>query len=1141
MMAGPSQTPPAPAAENRAGGMRQSLRVLCFGIAAVIFAACTFLAFFRTPFPPPNAPAPAFLSGAWWLRPIEFNSASRLHQVPPGTEFNCISALVGGRHVWIGGSGGLLIHSQDDGRTWEQLPVVTASPVPMATPARPAAAAANRPPRADIFEKDEIIRVAQPAETPAPQPFTPEQRPLDVQQMEPNQMAPNQMAPNQMAPNQMAPPPEVQQKGAPDQDLLFAPDTQMRALLSNNLVDLQFVTEQLGYAVTDAGDILSSNDGGESWRLLRPVDLAFGFPNRARFADERRGIMMGQFGVASTDDGGETWSAAAPAGSLVTDAVLLDGLNGLAVGLFPEIVQIVDNGASVEIGERYPVAGVSSSAPQFTRICRAGPQTVFAASSEGFVARSASGGPWQAFDTGAGAALQGLFFISDRVGWAASGDGRVFRTNDRGETWTRQDTGTQAVLRDIYFASEDRGLIVGRDAALLATEDGGATWRPLVTTSASGRPGRHAWLPPPWYFAAVLLLFGFVRRIPEETRPPTREGIGQILVTDKPLAAEDPDYLGFREVAWGLSNYLRNKATKPPLTVAITGAWGTGKSSLMNLLHADLVHYKFRPVWFNAWHHQTEEHLLAALLENIRKQAIPSVISPEGLVFRARLLWVRARQHLLLTLVIVAAATLALSFYLHGQYTFVDALLDLTSALKKPSEIPERIARSSEAGKAIVAFSAALASLIALAKTLTPFGLNPASLLASRSNSARAADLRAQTSFRHKFAVEFREVTESLNPLTMVIFIDDLDRCRPEQVYDMLESINFLVSCGDCFVIMGLARRRVENCVGLVFEKVAAEEREESEETAPDEWERRRRFASDYLEKLINIEVPVPKGEPEQIRTLLKSEPIEIEPPGRWERLGRKFNDWLPHFVPLALSLLVVLLAAWMGQLLFKPDQTRGEKSRAVAQTDSAQPSVSEPAQGFTPPPTDLMPEATAAPKLGGASFTPGRRGGAPWWAVVLVGGAILVPGIIRLSRRSGSVIEDSPAFVQALEHWFPFLAAERDLTPRSVKRFVNRVRYFAMMEGSFQPAQRWWEQLAGFFRRAPAVPAAATRGETQEELLVALATLHERHPEWFAGDFASFQDEVAARRIPRQEELLQVDEALFRHFQKLVAGVEVH
>ena len=95
------------------------------------------------------------------------------------------------------------------------------------------------------------------------------------------------------------------------------------------------------------------------------------------------------------------------------------------------------------------------------------------------------------------------------------------------------------------------------------------------------------------------------------------------MVSDRALESASEDVLSFNAIALGLSRFLRNENTKPPLTIAITGEWGTGKSSLMNLLRADLRSYKFRPVWYNAWHHQKEEHILASLLENIILQAVP--------------------------------------------------------------------------------------------------------------------------------------------------------------------------------------------------------------------------------------------------------------------------------------------------------------------------------------------------------------------------------------------------------------------------------------------------------------------------------------------------------------------------------------
>ena len=120
-----------------------------------------------------------------------------------------------------------------------------------------------------------------------------------------------------------------------------------------------------------------------------------------------------------------------------------------------------------------------------------------------------------------------------------------------------------------------------------------------------------------------------------------------------PLRWSEPDARVLKPLARGLSRFLRNVNTRPPLTLAITGRWGSGKSSLMSLLMSDLQHYGGRAVWFNAWHHREEEHLLAALFEAIRREAPPGWWSWPGLAFRARLFWRRTKR-LLLNLVYIA-------------------------------------------------------------------------------------------------------------------------------------------------------------------------------------------------------------------------------------------------------------------------------------------------------------------------------------------------------------------------------------------------------------------------------------------------------------------------------------------------------
>jgi len=156
--------------------------------------------------------------------------------------------------------------------------------------------------------------------------------------------------------------------------------------------------------------------------------------------------------------------------------------------------------------------------------------------------------------------------------------------------------------------------------------------------------GAHRRLPAPAY---LLCLLATVMLLRPALRPPKDQKIATSIadnyIPDRPLSQTDHDTLGFGRLADGLSKYLRNRRTAAPLVLAIMGAWGSGKSSLMNLLRFDLEKYGYRPVWFNAWHHAREENLLAALLENIRQQAVPPWFSAGGLMFRLQLARARWR------------------------------------------------------------------------------------------------------------------------------------------------------------------------------------------------------------------------------------------------------------------------------------------------------------------------------------------------------------------------------------------------------------------------------------------------------------------------------------------------------------------
>ncbi|WP_258192871.1 KAP family NTPase [Nitrosomonas oligotropha] len=128
-------------------------------------------------------------------------------------------------------------------------------------------------------------------------------------------------------------------------------------------------------------------------------------------------------------------------------------------------------------------------------------------------------------------------------------------------------------------------------------------------------------------------------------------------VTDNPAGPGEQDLLGARAIADSLTRFLTNENTRPPLTLAITGEWGSGKSSVMNYLSANLKRKGLRPVWFNAWHHREEPSVLASILANVHKQAVKPWWRFSGLWFRLRLLW--RRHWLWKALLLILFANLA--------------------------------------------------------------------------------------------------------------------------------------------------------------------------------------------------------------------------------------------------------------------------------------------------------------------------------------------------------------------------------------------------------------------------------------------------------------------------------------------------
>ena len=84
------------------------------------------------------------------------------------------------------------------------------------------------------------------------------------------------------------------------------------------------------------------------------------------------------------------------------------------------------------------------------------------------------------------------------------------------------------------------------------------------------------------------------------------------LLIDQPT---DIDYLDFEAYKNALIEIITSKQT--PLTIGIFGEWGTGKTSLMQMVQDYLDQNDVITVWFNAWRFEKEEHPIVPLIATI--------------------------------------------------------------------------------------------------------------------------------------------------------------------------------------------------------------------------------------------------------------------------------------------------------------------------------------------------------------------------------------------------------------------------------------------------------------------------------------------------------------------------------------------
>ena len=300
------------------------------------------------------------------------------------------------------------------------------------------------------------------------------------------------------------------------------------------------------------------------------------------------------------------------------------------------------------------------------------------------------------------------------------------------------------------------------------------------------------------------------------------------------------DLLGFQVHANLIKELVTDQALLP-LTVGVYGDWGSGKSSVMKMVQKSLDESENDGhicLYFNGWMFEGYDDAKSALIESILLQLIKHKKLKDKIGDTAKDLlksvdWFRAGSFLLKNVAIPGIKAYATG----GLSVIPDAVAKLGNAISNIGK--EDVEKLSES-----LGDAQLMDEIKLAKE------------SFDKNSSFGNIPKTVREFRSKF----EELLEKTEITSLVILIDDLDRCSPERIIDNLEAIKLFLNVKGTAFVIGADERIVRHAIEHRYKSLNFTSNEITEYGA---------IITDYLEKLIQIPLRLPKLSSSDVETYM--------------------------------------------------------------------------------------------------------------------------------------------------------------------------------------------------------------------------------------------------------------------------------
>lgn len=371
------------------------------------------------------------------------------------------------------------------------------------------------------------------------------------------------------------------------------------------------------------------------------------------------------------------------------------------------------------------------------------------------------------------------------------------------------------------------------------------------------------------------------------------------------------DALGFEPLVKGLRDLLNHRDTGFPLAIAVTAPWGGGKSSAMLQLRRLLdappeeagASRRWYSVQFEAWKYEQSERLWAALAKAIYDQPQGQMTLGARIRFRLRLELDRNREQRRYGLPAsdeereprrVPRARLWWEwsvFLLKGMLPPVITLAIVAVAITK---LPT--------GAHDLAWW--LGGLVSAATLVAAAGRNwgvvsdPFKRAIDR--YVRRPDYAEQLGFTAEADKDIRCLTNVLTAeadRALAIFVDDLDRCTPKHVVEVIEAVNQIFNSSQdrrCVFFLGMDREVVATSIEVAYEDTVKHLKERGSALADG-------YGMQFLSKIVQMTLSLPVPDKRRMQALLanvtgNAAPAPLPPPTtpNVQRLQERIEEQQP-------------------------------------------------------------------------------------------------------------------------------------------------------------------------------------------------------------------------------------------------------